>query len=50
MMYDCKEPEAKCLGEIKKRYCLLCSTSCPNTALCVLIVMAQLIKAGLFRE
>lgn len=49
-MYDCKEPEPECLGEIKKWYCEFYSASCPYTALCVLIVMAELIRAGLLRN
>lgn len=48
-MYDCKEPAPECLGKINKKYCEYCSTSCPYTALCVLIVMAELIRAGLLK-
>lgn len=47
-MYDCKEPE--CLGKINKKYCWWCAEKCEYTGLCVLIIMAQLIRAGLLRN
>lgn len=39
----------ECLGKINKWYGWRCSTLCPFTGICVLIVMDQLIRAGLLK-
>ena len=39
-----------CLGEIQKRYCKYCSEVCIGTALCVLLVMDDIIHSGLLND
>jgi hypothetical protein len=34
----------ECLGQIARRHCKYCSTECPASALCVLIVMEHYLR------
>lgn len=33
-----------CLGHMAKKYCKYCSERCPNTALCVLLLMGEYLR------